>query len=291
MPNCIPILLYHRIDGEKLSTSTTPEVFASHLEWLSKRGWRSLTAAELDFYAARGKRMPAKSFLLTFDDGYESIFSEALPVLKSLNFSALCFLSTQSIRRSAPPNSASPQGNPGFLSWQQARELQSGGWMEFHCHTHEHRSLADLTRNELTQDLATSLAHLTQELRLPGSHFRHLAWPWGESHDESRQIASRFGFQYQYTVARSGFLHGSSLQNVPRTCYDGATLTNFVIQFQLQTGMCSSLWHAGYPLARKIRRPGFSIAFREETSNIQGTAQIHTGAPPQCDTSNMSKAG
>ncbi|WP_082584033.1 polysaccharide deacetylase family protein [Noviherbaspirillum sp. Root189] len=291
MPNCIPILVYHRIDNERLSTSTSPAVFASHLEWLAKRGWRSLTVSELDFYAARGKRMPARSFLLTFDDGYESVFLEALPVLKSFNFSALCFLSTKSIRHSAVSSLSGSQGDPGFLSWQQIRELQSDGWMEFHSHTHEHRPLSDLTRNELTQDLATSLDHLTQELGLPGSHFRHLAWPWGESHDESRQIAARLGFQYQYTVARSGFLHSSPLQNVPRTCYDGATLTNFVIQFQLQTGICSSLWHAGYPLVRKVRRPGFSIAFRDETSSVQVTAPIRTGLPSQRDTPNIGKAG
>lgn len=291
MSNCIPILLYHRIDQEELSTSTAPAVFASHLEWLSEHGWRSLTAAELDFYAARGKCIPAKSFLLTFDDGYESVFSDALPILKSLNFGALCFLSTKSIRHAVRSDSSVSQGDPGFLSWQQARELQSGGWMEFHSHTHEHRSLLDLTRSELTQDLATSLDCLTHELRLPSSHFRHLAWPWGESHDESRQIAARFGFQYQYTVARSAFLHGASLQNVPRTCYDGATLTNFIIQFQLQTGMCSSLWHAGYPLARKLRRPGFTIAFRKETPGTSIIAPLRTDSPSEHDTHNLGQAG
>jgi peptidoglycan/xylan/chitin deacetylase (PgdA/CDA1 family) len=250
-------------------------VFIRHLEWLAKRGWRSLTAEEFAFYAMRRGNRPAKSFLLTFDDGYESIASSALRVLKDLNFKAVCFLSTKSIRH--PPaleaSASHNESESAFLSWQQVRELQSAGWVEFHSHTHAHKPLSGLTRSELAADLAASLDHLANELGLPRAHFRHLAWPWGESHNESRQIAEKLGFHYQYTVARSAFLRNSSVYNIPRTCYDGATLTNFAIQFQMQTGMCSRLWHAAYPLARKIRRPSFTISFQEENSNVQVTAR------------------
>lgn len=272
MPNRIPLLVYHRIDQEKLSTSTAPNVFISHLEWLAKRGWRSLTAEEFTFYAMRKESMPAKSFLLTFDDGYESIASTALPVLKDLNFKAVCFLSTESIEHSPALEVNASHSESAFLSWSQVRELQSAGWVEFHSHTHSHKPLSSLTRSELAADLGTSLEHLTTELGLSRSHFRHLAWPWGESHDESRQIAAKLGFHFQYTVARSAFLRNSSIYDIPRTCYDGATLMDFAIQFQMLTGIGSKLWHASYPLARKIRRPGFAISFQNETLDSRITA-------------------
>jgi len=273
----IPILVYHRIDDQRLSTSTAPEVFIRHLEWLEWRGWRSLSASEFEFYALRKRSMPSRSFLLSFDDGYESVFSSALPVLKELNFRAICFLSTKFIRSSSSSENTKPITSPhskqDFLSWQQVRELQSMGSVEFHSHTHAHRPLGDLTPSALAQDLATSLDHLTKELALPKSQFRQLAWPWGESNNASRTIARQFGFQLQYTVSRSAFLRTSSIQDIPRTCYDGATPTNFMMQFRLQTGLCSTLWHTAYPLARKIRRQQFSVSLQEETPGSQAHAR------------------
>ncbi|RJF97995.1 polysaccharide deacetylase family protein [Noviherbaspirillum saxi] len=267
----IPILTYHRIDDDQLSTSTSPSIFARHLHWLAENGWRSLSSEEFAFYANRKNSMPSKSFLLTFDDGYESIASAALPVLKNLNFKSICFAATKQMRRSVNRTHSPKEAETAFLSWQQVRELQTGGFIEFQSHTHAHAQLSDQTSSQVASDLSCSLELLSGELGLPRSYFRHLAWPWGYSDEEARGIARKCGFIYQYTVARSAFLNTSSLQQIPRTCYDGATPVNFRTQFQLQSGALSRLWHVAYPVMRSIRHTPVRSLLRQTSMPTAAT--------------------
>ena len=255
MTSPIPILVYHRIDEQGLSTSTPPRQFRQHLLWLSRHGWRSLSVGEFEFYASRGRDFPSKSFVLHFDDGYESIASAALPVLQELNFQAVCFAATQLIRGAAGTGEPQTPGDDTFLSWEQIRALQSGGQIEFHSHTHAHKRSVQLAPQDLMHDLETSRDLLAAELALPRSHFTHLAWPWGESDRDCSSVARKCGFHYQYTVLRAAFRHASPLIQIPRTCYDGASYVDFQMQLWLQCGPLSWPWHVMYPVARKLRQP------------------------------------
>lgn len=249
MDPAIPVLLYHRIDHSALPTATPPQVFRRHLDWLCRRRWRAVGADEFSHFMRIGKALPPRSFVITFDDGYESIASAALPVLQEFGFPALAFVSTALLRRTAGADaSASP-----FLSWQQLRALQAGGLIDVQSHTHTHRRFADCTVAEVAADLATSVDLLSHELALPRSHFTHLAWPWGSSTPEWRTAASRAGFRYQYTVARSSFRLRMPLDEIPRTCFDAAEFTRFQWQFRLQSGQLAPLWEAAYPYGRKLR--------------------------------------
>jgi peptidoglycan/xylan/chitin deacetylase (PgdA/CDA1 family) len=248
----IPILVYHRVDHEPLSTSTSPQVFRQHLMWLRRHGWRSLSSDEFAFYASRKVGFPTKSFVLTFDDGYRSIASTVAPLLLQLNFRAICFAATRSLPDIETGGTTLASDAGTYLSWQQARELQSLGLVDFQSHTHTRRHPGQYTAPQLVRDLENSLHLLSSRLVLPKERFRHLAWPGGESTPEQRMVAERCGFKYQYTVARVAFQHSSSLQLIPRTCYDGASYADFQMQFWLQCGPLSK--HAMYPVARKLRR-------------------------------------
>jgi len=274
MSQAIPILTYHRIDNDGLSLSTEPAIFARHMNWLAAAGWRSLTTDEFAFYANRKGNFPAKSFLLTFDDGYESVASAAFPILRSLNFHSTCFVVTRHMRQSGGHAAQADNGDETFLSWRQLRELQASGLMEIHSHTHAHAVLSDYTESQLKADLTTSLDLLSSELALPRTSFRHLAWPWGYSDEGSRAIAKKSGFLYQYTVSRSAYLSTSPLQDIPRTCYDGATFVNFKAQLCLQSGMLSSLWHAAYPWMRRIRHTPVRSLLRQPAAPSNAASKI-----------------
>lgn len=279
MSQPIPILVYHRVDDQCLSTSTSPHQFRQHLMWLSRQGWRSLSADEFAFYVSRRRDFPSRSFVLTFDDGYESIASAALPLLQELNFQAICFATTRAIRGTEPTASMATPDDELFLSWKQVRELQSGGHVEFQCHTHTHRRIDHYTAQTLAMDLDTSLHLLSSRLALPRTHFNHLAWPWGESTPESRGIAERCGIRYQYTVARAAFCHASSPYCIPRTCYDGASYRDFQMQLWLQCGPLSKPWHLMYPMARKLRHPRVGATL-QATPSIRGATSHQRGFTP-----------
>ena len=272
MTGPIPILAYHRLDDARLSTSTAPHIFHRHMRWLSRHGWRSLSLDEFEFYATRASRFPSKSFLLTFDDGYRSIATEGLPILKEFNFHAVCFAATCSLQEASEGEAPRAWETGDYLSWAQAKALQETGLVDFQSHSHKHRRLHEQSESDLVLDLRASIDLLSTKLALPKTHFRHLAWPWGDSTDQSRRIATQCGFKFQYTVAREAFQHASSLEHIPRTCYDGASYADFQIQFWLQSGPLSKPWHALYRVARQLRQGGniqtYSDAFNGPSESV-----------------------
>jgi peptidoglycan/xylan/chitin deacetylase (PgdA/CDA1 family) len=251
----IPILLYHRIEDSSASTATSPSVFRKHLELLRDNGWKSLSSDEFAYYMKTGRAVPFRSFLLTFDDGHESISTVALNILKEFDFKAISFLCTAYLR--GPQHGESLPLPPGdstfYLSWEQVRELQSSGIIDCQSHSHSHTRFDDRSLGDIKQDLGTSVELLSKELRLPRSHFTHFAWPWGLSTPEWRAAAASTGFSYQYGVARMSCTLDSRLDQIPRICFDASSFEVFQMQLWLQTGYLSQVWNIAYPIGRRLR--------------------------------------
>lgn len=256
MNSPIPILLYHRIDGSGDVQATSPSNFAAQLQCLHQGGWTSLAAAEFSAIMRGKARAVRNSFLITFDDGYESILTSAVEVLRKLNFSALCFIATNLIEleEKTPALINTPELSRSlFLSWSQVRELQSSGFIDCQSHSHTHHQFSNFTLAEIEQDLGLSVDILAYQLRLPRGHLSHLAWPWGLSSSAWRKAAVRTGFQHQYTVARQAYRSGTSINKIPRICFDNHSFGKFKRELWLQTGQLSSFWDAIYPYGRKVR--------------------------------------
>lgn len=96
------VLLYHRVadlvsDPQLLAVS--PENFKGQLEFLQS-DYRILNSEEFEFYIVRKKRFPEKSVFLTFDDGYEDNYRNAMPILEKYNAQALFYIATGTINTS-----------------------------------------------------------------------------------------------------------------------------------------------------------------------------------------------
>lgn len=252
----IPILLYHRIEESSADTATPPDVFRKHLELLKESRWKALSLDEFGFYVKTGKPVPFRSFLITFDDGHETVRTAAFDILKELGFCAVNFVCTEHLR--GTPDLRGPM--PGtdderpFLSWDQVREMQASGIVDCQSHTHSHRRFDDCSLADIRRDLQTSVELLEKGLRLPRSHFTHLAWPWGKSTREWRAAATDVGFTYQYRVARLSCTLDSRIDEIPRIVFDANTLEQFQRQLWLHTGYLSPVWNFAYPIGRKLRR-------------------------------------
>ena len=88
------------------------------LDFLRDRGYvtilpRELAAGQLD----DGAPLPQKAVLLTFDDGYVSNFTLALPLLREYGAKAAVSLITARI----------DEGTSGFLAWDECREMVKAG--------------------------------------------------------------------------------------------------------------------------------------------------------------------
>lgn len=127
------ILAYHDVSPSADRYTVTPAAFGTQMRLLAEAGYRTVTTARLLDWMAGGARLPARSVVLTFDDGVDGIFRYADPVLAQHGLTASTYLITGAMR-----------DLPGYhLSWDEARVLGASGRWTLEAHSHDaHRRIA-----------------------------------------------------------------------------------------------------------------------------------------------------
>ena len=92
MAACLPILSFHALEDQPSVTSFSPSVFRRGMAKLHESGFRALSLLEAVDDLRRGNPFPKRSFVITFDDGYQSVYDQAFPVLQRHGMSATVFL-------------------------------------------------------------------------------------------------------------------------------------------------------------------------------------------------------
>jgi peptidoglycan/xylan/chitin deacetylase (PgdA/CDA1 family) len=94
----VPILMYHRIvpfaeaGNSSPGLVVPPETFAAQLDAIAAAGWHTITMAALAADLEAHAQPPARSFVITIDDGWEDGYTYALPILKSHGYVATYFV-------------------------------------------------------------------------------------------------------------------------------------------------------------------------------------------------------
>ena len=204
--DAVPVLMYHEIATATDTASrlaVPPGLFAAQLRYLHDQGFTTLTAGVAAAALAGGShRLPTRSIVLTFDDGFADFHREALPVLLQYGFTATLFVTTGWVQDACR---FSADQRPGrMLTWSQIAEIASAG-VEIGAHSQRHLQLDQLPGRRLRPELRDSRAQLEDRLgrQVPG-----MAYPFGYSDARVRQAVREAGHQYAYAVgnviARTG---------------------------------------------------------------------------------------
>ena len=187
-----PILRYLRVvsDSEspqRLAVST--ERLEEQLRFLRQAGYRSLVLMELLEAIAARRPVPARSVLMTFDDGYRDFETNAWPLLRRHGFTAIVFLVSERIGgRCDWPGEAV---GASLMDWSQIRALEGAG-VRFGCHSAHHSFLTSLSPAELVEELCTSKARLEEGL---GRAIEAFAYPYGHHDAKVRHAVGACGFE------------------------------------------------------------------------------------------------
>lgn len=109
--NGVPILMYHHILTAKekahsafanANTTITTAAFNEQMQYLKDQGYTTISLLDLEKYMNNSMNLPAKSIVITFDDGLISTREYAYPVLKKHGFTAEQFIITGRIQSSSP---------------------------------------------------------------------------------------------------------------------------------------------------------------------------------------------
>ena len=89
----IPVLMYHHLDKDAIKQSfITPGRFEEQMRALSDSGYTAVSLEDVRDYVYKGRDLPQRPVLITFDDGYMSNYTEAFPVLRRYGFNAVIFV-------------------------------------------------------------------------------------------------------------------------------------------------------------------------------------------------------
>ena len=180
----LPVLTFHSIEDTPSVISFAPRVFLRGLTKLHEHGYQALALAEAAARMGRGDAVPERSVVLTFDDGYKSVYDEAFPILKRYGMSATIFLTVGTDRAQKSSRRLPTLCGRPMLSWGEIREMARCG-MSFGAHTLTHPDLTKLSPDRISMEILESKSIIEDALGLPVACF---AYPFGRSNRQSREI-------------------------------------------------------------------------------------------------------
>ncbi|GGH81869.1 peptidoglycan/xylan/chitin deacetylase (PgdA/CDA1 family) [Pullulanibacillus pueri] len=128
----IPVLMYHTFDNTPSFPyiNTSPAHFEEQMTTLKQAGYSTITIGDLLDYLQGEDHLPTKPILITIDDGYRSIYTNAYPIIKKYKLFVCLFISTSYVQK------GQRLGRP-FLNWTQIRKMYHSGLVEVQNHTHD----------------------------------------------------------------------------------------------------------------------------------------------------------
>jgi peptidoglycan/xylan/chitin deacetylase (PgdA/CDA1 family) len=180
----LPILTFHSLDERRSLISLSPGVFRRVLKELHESGVRTLKLSEAVESLRNGAPLPPSSFVITFDDGYRSVYEVAYPILRDLGMSAIVYLTVGT--KAAVGRLPSLEGQP-MLSWGEIREMRQNG-IDFGAHTCTHPDLTGLSDALVEAEVRDSKDIIEHALGRPVSSF---AYPFGRYDRRVRDVVRR----------------------------------------------------------------------------------------------------
>ena len=172
----IPIFMYHSINDEPIGKeeelSVSVDDFESQLRYLRERGYESVFVKDMPKYDYEQRLMA-----VTFDDGYEDVYTNAFPLLKKYEIKATLFMPTSLI------------GEEGYLDEDQLRELQNSGYVDVESHTVSHEDLSRLSTDEIENEFRESKRTLEDIL---DKTVNVIAYPGGYVNSDVEEIAGKY---------------------------------------------------------------------------------------------------
>jgi peptidoglycan/xylan/chitin deacetylase (PgdA/CDA1 family) len=220
----VPVLMYHQVipesqlkkhhfteDGDINEMVVTLEEFTKQMNYLKEENYTVLSLKEFEGFMTNQKRVPAKSVLITFDDGFKNVFEFAYPVLKKQNFHAVHFIITGLItERTVDYDSA-------FLQYASIDELkEASGVFDYGNHTHSfhHRNDAGVSYVE-AYDSAEVKENLIKANEWIG-HTKAFAAPYGEYTTTTLDILKELNIKMGFTVEPGYADPSQHILEVPR---------------------------------------------------------------------------
>ena len=177
----VPILCYHGVLDEPWgieSLFVKTSEFDAQMKYLKENGYTTLFASEIS--KANNYEKPV---IITFDDGYKDVYTNAFPILKKYNLKANIYIISAWLNGDV------------YMSTADLQEMASSSLIEVGSHTVNHKALAKLSESDIEYELKTSQEDLK---KITGQNITGIAYPTGSFDSRVTNIASKY---YNYGLS------------------------------------------------------------------------------------------
>ncbi len=183
------VLQYHHVsESTPASTSLSPKRFRAHMDYLANHDFEVVRLETLVKALENGEELPDRTVAITFDDAYDSVYTEAFPLLKKRDWPFTVFVNTDPL----------DQEKSGFTTWEQLREMaEHGATIANHSTKHNHlqRRKAGESKAEWRQRIEAEVVDAERRIKEEtGQNHKMLAYPYGEYNNEVKALLESLDF-------------------------------------------------------------------------------------------------
>ncbi len=222
------IFCYHRL-VDKIHTQwteITPAAFEAQMKMLKDRGITVISLQDYLAWRRSEKNIPARSAVITFDDGWKSQYEVAWPIMKKYGYTFTMFIYTEGV-------AGGSLGGGQAITWEQLADMRDNG-IDIQAHSATHQDLRQnqpimvmspdrkrtkkrLTGKEyedwLQNEMVKSKELLEQRLAIKVNCF---AVPLGKYDDHVKEVARNAGYDAMFTVYGQPLTFNSPMDSLGR---------------------------------------------------------------------------
>lgn len=184
----VPILMYHYINAEESRRSklgVSPKAFQRQMSFLRRHKYNIVALETLVDLIKEKKKIPPKTVVITFDDGYLDNYTNAFPILKKYNIPATIFVVVDRIGKRL--------GNDDYMSQENIEELLMSGIISIGSHSVSHPNLSEIeSESKLRYEISGSKKILEKALNTKVDFF---SYPFGSLAAKARDFVIEAGYK------------------------------------------------------------------------------------------------
>ena len=174
--------MYHRFDEEKYpSTNIQLEIFKEQLKIIDEQGIKFIHPKNFKQSLSNNKK--ERKILLTIDDGLQSFYNNAWPILKKNEIPFILFVNTREV------------GSYNYMDWDQIKEIHQSEFAEIGNHSHSHEYLVNESPEVIREDIVKSINIFKNKL---GTNSKFFSYPFGEYSLEFKKIIKDLEFEFAF---------------------------------------------------------------------------------------------
>jgi peptidoglycan/xylan/chitin deacetylase (PgdA/CDA1 family) len=199
----LSILMYHQV-GVFARPSAHRALFChvnrfrAQLSYLKAMNFSVLTMAQARACLFEGAPLPARSVVLTFDDGYENFREHAWPALQEHGFSGTVFLVSELMGKNSSWLGPEFAERPPLMSAATVRQLAHEG-VEFGSHACTHTRLSQLEEAQMRREIFDSKSQLEDVL---GREVPDFCYPYGDYNARTVELVQEAGYRTGLTCIK-----------------------------------------------------------------------------------------